>query len=121
MQITGSTDVPHLIYDVVCGLAVFGASWVGMLIKNQLAEIKNHQLENQLKNERKASEVKEELMGYNGTLSDTIRTTQMEMKEELVKQVAVVASDLRDHTTEDKGIFRELQKTLERIERLIIR
>jgi len=87
----------HLIIDIVTPVFLLLAAWVGLLIKNSLANVTTEQMR-----------VKEELVA-----------SQTEMKEDLTAKHAENRQDLAAHTARDEEQFKNLNKTLDRIELMI--
>jgi hypothetical protein len=90
LQVTGQqTDFVHLIVDIISPIAIAAAGWVGMKIKTAIAEMELKTAQRHADNQKANADLKAELVAYNSKL----------------------ASDLRDHQTEDAGNFREIRAT----------
>lgn len=109
----------HLIFDIISACVTVGWLIVGLLIKNQLGDIKLHQEENKAELVRQQQDVKDDL----GDKHTELVKTQNEILTDFNKKHAENKQDLAVHIVEDRGSFATLTQaqsamtvTLARIE-----
>ena len=99
-------------FSIVSLLGVLGATWVGLLIKNALYNMREHQ--NKLKEDiiARQTQIKDDQLGMKADLI----ASQVTVQTELLNKYAVQHTELAVHIAKDEGQFMALTKTLDRIE-----
>lgn len=90
-----SLEGVHQVFEIISGLAIVAASWIGLLINAKVSEIREAQLQKELRDVAATAAMRADLTAHNEK----------------------IATDLRVHEERDRGEFIALKETLARIEK----
>jgi hypothetical protein len=88
-------EAAHQVFEIISGIAIFVASWIGYLINTKLFAIREAQLKKEVADVSATAAMKADLLAHNDK----------------------IATDLRVHEERDRGEFVSLHDSLARIEK----